>query len=180
MAKQSKTDNLSGKGNQYVNLPLNGKLITAIDGTELGEGDFQVLKNMRYGVVSPLSISGMTKINSAVINATYLKPRGGYHFRKYLPNESHLLVQSWNTGLTAGLVYDNTTAIPTAGDFTAAPLWTDTASSNVGYFSEAPDGCVIYCNGKDSCVWGGNEYRTGGFIIGDLEETIKYDYKYPD
>ena len=166
----------SDKTGKYLNLPLNGKLITSIDGTELGEGDFQVLKNMRYGTISPSSISGMTKINSAVINATYLKPRNGFHFRKYLPAESHLLVQSWNTGLTAGLVYENTAVIPAAGDFTAAALWTDTASSNVGHFSDAPDGCIIYCNGKDSCVWGGNEYRVGAFLVGDLEETVKYDY----
>ena len=150
---------------KYADIPLSGRLRMAIDGTELEEGDFQVLKNMRYGEITPKSVTGMTKINSSVINATYLKPRAGFHFRKAQPAESHVLVQSWNTGLTAGLVYENTTAIPSAGNFTATAVWTDTASASTGQFSNAPDGSMTYCNGKDSCIWGGNEYRCAGFIL---------------
>src|SRR5512139_2479830 len=93
---------------QPYNLPLNGRLRTAPDGCQLGEGDFKTLKNMRYGELSPKSISGMTKIDTNVINATYLKPRAGFHYRKSQPSESHLLVQAWNTGVTAALVYENT------------------------------------------------------------------------
>ncbi len=33
---------------QNVDIPLSGKLRTAVDGTQLSEGDFQILKNMRY------------------------------------------------------------------------------------------------------------------------------------
>ena len=51
---------------QYVNLPLSGKLITSIDGTQLGEGDFQILKNMRYGERGPKTVTGMTKINTSI------------------------------------------------------------------------------------------------------------------
>lgn len=51
---------------QYVNLPLSGKLITSIDGTQLGEGDFQTLKNMRYGERGPKTVIGMTKINTSI------------------------------------------------------------------------------------------------------------------
>ncbi len=159
-----------------VNLPLSGKLVTSRDGTMLAEGDFQLLRNMRYGEISPKSIGGMSKINTSAINATYLKPRAGFHFRKSQPSESHALVQSWNTGLTASRVYENTTAIPSQGDFTATALWTDTTSANVGKFSDAPDGCMVYANGVDCVVWGGNEYRCGGFLVGDLIETVKYDY----
>lgn len=166
----------SDKPYEWAEIPLTGKCRPAEDGTRLGEGDFQILRNMRYGVVCPKSIGGMTKINTSVINATYLKPRSGFHFKKDQPSESHQLVQSFNTGLTASKVYENTTAIPNQGNFTATEIWSDSAGADIGYFSKAPDGCVAYANGKEACVWGGNEYRCSGFVVGDLEETIKYDY----
>jgi hypothetical protein len=69
-----------------VVIPLNGKLITSQDPLVLDEGDFQDLTNMRYGETTPVSISGMTKYNSvAVVDATYLKVRSGFHFRKDTP-----------------------------------------------------------------------------------------------
>ncbi len=161
---------------QYANIPLNGRLRTAIDGSELGAGDFQILKNMRYGEVTPKSVGGMTKITSSVIDATYLKPRAGHHFRKTKPAESHVLVQSWNAGMTASQVHDNTTAIPNVDDFTAANIWSDTAGAATGRFSDAPDGCVAYTNGIDSCIWGGAEYRVSGFFVGDPDGSPLYDY----
>lgn len=60
---------------QFLSIPLDGKLITEVDGTQIiemdgervNEGNFQVLKNMRYGELSPKSIAGMTKINSTSV-----------------------------------------------------------------------------------------------------------------
>jgi len=49
---------------KYIQIPLTGRWRPAVDGTELGEGDFQVLTNMRYEEVTPKSVSGMTKINA--------------------------------------------------------------------------------------------------------------------
>ncbi len=164
-----------------ANVPLSGKLRTAIDGTMLGEGDFQVLKNMRYGEFAPKSVSGMTKINTLPINEStapgpYQKIRAGHHFRKSQPSETHIICQAWNSGLTASKVYENTTEIPNQGNFTATGLWSDTSGSGIGKFSDAPDGCVAYANGKESCIWGGNEYRCAGLIVGDLDGTLLYDY----
>ena len=67
-------------------IPLHGKLVTSQDPLMLDEGDFQELINMRYGELTPVSILGMTKYNSeAIIDATYLKARSGFHFRKDTP-----------------------------------------------------------------------------------------------
>ncbi len=159
-----------------VNIPLSGKLVTSRDGTMLGKGDFQVLKNMRYGEFAPKSVSGMTKINTSVVDATYLKIRSGHHFRKSQPAESHLLVQSWNTGLTDSEINENTTAIPNQGNFSTDPLYSEASGVGIGRFSDAPDGCVAYCNGTDSLIWGGNEYRCAGLIVGDLNGSLLYDY----
>lgn len=51
---------------KFAVIPLSGRLRTAIDGTQLGEGDMQVMSNLRYGRKSPKSVAGMTKINSNI------------------------------------------------------------------------------------------------------------------
>mgnify|MGYP001610228000 CR=1 FL=1 len=132
-----------------------GKLKTAIDGTTLQQGDFQVLKNMRYGETYPRSISGMTKINTTVTPEINIK--NGLHFHK--TNESHVLV--WANGN----VYKNDTAIPSAGDFTVTPLYTDGTGFSTGRFALAPDDAMIYCNGVESRIWGGDEFRCATFYI---------------
>lgn len=265
---------------KHLNIPLNGKLRTSIDGTQLGPGDFQVLKNMRYGELSPKSITGMTQINTSLIN-TYTVPfAGAFHFRKSNPVESHILAQqtgaygilehitgackyimspmmavhgsaagagevsikcgaacAWTAATNAGIwdwvsltpasgtgngtvtytflannaegavtragyitvgsevfwivqtatsaqtlegVFENTTDIPNAGDFTSSLVWTDTHDYGIptgkGRFSDAPDGCVAYANGKSACIWGGVETRCSGFVIGDLDGDVQADY----
>jgi hypothetical protein len=90
--------------------------------------------------------------------------------------ESHILVQAWNTGLTASKVYQNTTAVNTQGSFSSTALWSDTTGAGIGRFSNAPDGCMTYCNGLDACVWGGDEYRCSGFLLGDPTGTIQNDF----
>ena len=97
-------------------IPLNGKLVTVDDSLLIGN-NFSTLQNMRYTQTHPQGIGGMTKINTTALT-TYLKPRSGFHYKKDSPvAESHVLVQSYNTGLTASQVLENTTAIPSAGDF---------------------------------------------------------------
>ena len=90
--------------------------------------------------------------------------------------ESHVLVQAWNNGLTASKVYQNTTAIGSQGSFSSTALWSDTTGCGIGRFSNAPDSCMAYCNGLDSCVWGGDEYRCAGFLLGDPTGTIQNDF----
>lgn len=56
---------------KYLPIPLTGKWIPAKDPTELGEGDFAVLSNMRYGQgASPYSVAGMTKINTSALSSS--------------------------------------------------------------------------------------------------------------
>lgn len=148
---------------QHKNIPLTGKFSTH-DPLSIGT-NFQTLTNMRYTDTHPKSVQGMTKINSSIMNATYFKTRNAFHFEKSQPNESHVLTQSYNTGLTASQVLENTTAIPSAGNFSATALFTDTTGAGRGYFSNAPDGQIAYANGVDTCIWGGTEQRCGAFIL---------------
>jgi hypothetical protein len=154
-------------------IPLNGKLITAEDPLSIGK-NFRSLINMRYGDSNPESIAGMTKINTSILDSTYFKARNAFHFNK--PSETHILAQAYNTGLTASKVYENKAAPPAAGDFETTALWTDTAGAGVGRFSEAPNGCVAYCNGVDTCLWAGDEDDAAAFINFDPNGSFLYDY----
>lgn len=153
---------------QAHSIPLKGRLITSVDATELGQGDFQSLSNMRYTQTGIVSIKGMSKINSTPVT----KPEIGaaYHFIKEPTSETHVLVQG-RSGTTSA-IYDNTTAIPSTGNFGSA-LFTETASSDTGRFSPAPDGAIAYGNGNDLVVWGGNESRCAGFVVANTDDTTQ-------
>ena len=166
---------MADKERNPVPIPITGRWRTSVDGTQLFEGDFQVLSNMRYTNAGIRSVSGMTKINPSTA-LTYPLIRAAYHFVKDEPLESHLLVQSWNTGETASKIYRNDTTIPSQGDFNATALYTESSGAGIGTFSNAPDGCVAYCNGKESLIWGGNEYRCGAFYNFNPDNSFIYNY----
>ena len=155
-------------------IPLSGKLITSRDPSTIAS-NFKVLQNMKYTDSNPQGIGGMTKINTTALSA-YPKIRSGFHFSKDQPTESHVLVQAFNSGLTASVIYDNTTAIPGQGDFAATALLAEPSGSVNGIFSLAPGGNIAYCNKKGAYMWGGNELRVGAFINYDPGDTFRYDY----
>jgi len=158
MAKKIVTDQTAIR-----EIPLNGKLITALDPAIVGT-NFQTLKNLRYTEANVKAVDGMTKINSSVMDATYLKTRNGFHFVKEQPAESHVMVQAENAGETASAVLQNETAIPGTGNFTATDVHTDDSSAGLGRFSNAPRGSMAYCNGEESMVWSGDEGEIASFI----------------
>jgi hypothetical protein len=147
---------------KHLEIPLTGKLMLS-DPATIGT-NFQTLTNMRYTDSNIQSIAGNAKINTSALE-TYLKVRNAHQFTKSLHTENHVLAQAYNTGLTASQIIENTTAIPSAGAFSATSLWTDSAGAGRGYFSPAPNGQVVYANGVDTCIWGGNEMASGAFIV---------------
>ena len=167
---------------KHLNIPLNGRLVTAVDGTQLGEGDFQILKNMRYGDRSPKSIGGMTKINvAAPLNKNFRK---GFHFLKNQPyelaqygfyQESHVIVQAFAADLIHSVLYQQVSNIPYGGDFETA-LYDEGLNANTGMFSNAPDGCMAYANAHGAFIWGGNEYRCAGFVLADDSGNPLFDF----
>lgn len=75
-----------------------------------------------------------------------------YHFKKDSPTkESHVIVQ------TSDMIYQNTTAIPDTGDFTPTALHENATSYNLGRFSDAPQGYLLYANGVEAEIYGGDE-----------------------
>ncbi len=81
------------------------------------------------------------------------------------------------TGLATAVSNGSTTITATSGALTATAtltvsqgssplntLWTDSAGAIGGRFCNAPDGQVVYANGVDTCIWGGNEMQVGAVI----------------
>lgn len=154
---------MADKKYQHKDVPFSGKCIKAVDPALIGDSDFQELINLRYVNGSVRSVQGMTKVNSSVVNATNYVPTSGFHFNKS-NGESHVLMQCANAGGTTSKVYDNTTTIPSTGNFTATELHTDSSGYGLGRFSDSPDDCIYYCNGADTKIYSGAETRVPAFI----------------
>jgi hypothetical protein len=156
-------------------IPLSGKLITAEDPLVISS-NFRTLTNMRYGEGAPKSIAGMTKINSSAMDATYKTVKSAFQFRKIQPAETtkaetHVLAQAYNDAFTASHVLQNIAAPPATGDFVATDVWTDSSGAGIGRFSGAPNGMMAYCNGVDTCVWGGDGIPCTAFLTSSAAVT---------
>lgn len=155
-------------------IPLNGRLRTADDPATIGPSDFAQLTNLRYAGNNPKGVGGMTKINTSALSNPQIK--NGIHFTRTFPStESHVLVAARDGSGLNQKVYRNDTAIPSAGAFTSAALFTDASGYGIGRFSLAPDG-VAYANGKDTALWLGDEANASGFIDYDPNGTYRYDW----
>ena len=163
--------------------PFIGRWQPAEDPRLIDDYGFQDIQNLRKDGKRLKGVSGHSKINTTSLSTTYVYAANAFHFRKDNPAESHVLVLSVSTGVDAeGKVWDNTTAIPTAGDFVGTEIHTDATGAGLGRFSMAPQGNMLYCNGKESKIWGGDEQLPTAFIISDttVENTVNNPKDYTD
>lgn len=99
---------------------LDGRLITAEDPLTIGH-NYRELANVRYGDLHPVSVAGISKINSTTA-LMWPKVRNAFHFNKIQPaetttTESHVLVHAYDAAMSETMVIQNDTAIPGTGDF---------------------------------------------------------------
>jgi hypothetical protein len=158
---------------KQFDFPLNGRLITKLDGALLPESHFQVLQNERYNDGGIEGVGGMTAVGVASLPANI---SNGFHFRKDFPiTESHVFFQVDVSGLPSGIFKsDNTVDVP--GVDTYSVFKTLTAGGNKAYFSEAPDESMMICDGYTNYVYSGAEYRCSKFINFNPDESFSYDY----
>lgn len=156
---------------EIKDIPLTGKLITSVNSAVIGE-NFKTLKNLRYANTNPESVGGHSKINTTALSS-FPKVRSGIHFRK--EDETHTIVQAYNSGETASSVLQNTTAIPDQGDYEATALHSD-SGTGLGRFSEAPTGEIAYCNSEETLLWAGDELRCSGFFNYGPDGDFSYDF----
>jgi hypothetical protein len=155
---------------------FDGAWLPDLDAAEIGPNNFATLQNMRYSEFHPEAVQGYSKVNTTALT-TYTKIRNGIQLKSDRTKESYVLVQAYNSGLTASQVFQNQTSIPSQGDFEASALHTDATGAGLGRFSTAPQGAITYSNGKEAYIWAGEETRLGGaFFVQDTSNTNPIDY----
>ena len=142
-----------------------GRWQPAADPVLIDDLGLQDIQNMRRSGKHYKGIAGHTVINSTTISAAPVI-LNGFHFRKDQPQESHVIVAAADsTSPTASYLYRNTTAVPSAGNFSGTILHTDAAAGiGKGRFSNAPAGNMVYANGAETLIWGGSESLPTSFI----------------
>ncbi len=139
-----------------------GQWMPNIDASLIGAENYKTLRNLRYTDGGLEGVLGYSEINSTALPNGYINVKNGYQLKKDEPAETHVIVQSYSG--SSSRVYENPTAIPDQGNFTATELHEDASGAGLGRFSSGPQGTVFYCNGVESMVYGGDESRVGAFI----------------
>jgi hypothetical protein len=150
---------------------FNGRWQPAENPLHIVENGYRDIQNLRKDGDRLRGVSGHSKITSAKPNATYYLPRAGYHYRKDQPQESHILLQAWDSTETDARLYRATSTIPDAATFAISALNTDDTDGGIGRFSPAPQGQLLYTNGQETLIWGGTEFRSLATFLSDAETT---------
>ena len=157
--------------------PMTGAWLPGPDPLVIGAENYTVLQNLRYRERELQSVRGYTVITPNP-QVTYPRGRSGIQFHKLinaLPL-SILLVQAYNSALTTSAVFVHTPAPPALGDLSVSPLHIDAPGAGLGRFGLAPDQHVVYCNGKESRIWAGEESRIGAFYASTSGLSPLRDY----
>jgi hypothetical protein len=154
-----------------------GEWIPSIDPLKIGDVNFATMENLRYSDAGIEGVLGYSKINSATImDPSFFKGRAGIFLPNPYSGQSRVLVQAKNTGLSAGVILENKTAIPSTGSFETTDVYTEAANAAQGRFGPGPISHAVYMNGKETCIFGGNEARVRNFKSYDPAGTFRYDY----
>ncbi len=163
---------------EYLNIPLSGKWMPAVNPIHIGH-NFRTLTNMRYTAEHPVSIMGMTKINTTTFTNI---PINMFHYTKAAvvnsagaeirSAESHLIVQSYVTASGLFTLKQNEGTVPhsTPVDFSATTLYPSSGTkiyTMPSSFSTCPNDGMVFCYGEEDCIWDGDESRVPAFIKTD-------------
>ncbi len=147
-----------------------GTWLPSVDPLAIGPKNFSAMQNLKYGEQCLEGVPGYSKINTTAL-AAYPKIRSGIQLTAPFATKSRVLVQAWNSGLTASQVLQNKTAIPSQGDFETTALHTDAAGAGLGRFARWPGNQIAYCNGKETKIYGGDEIPCAAFITSTAPVT---------
>ena len=140
-----------------------GSWMPSADPLVIGPENFSAMQNLMFGERCLEGVPGYTKINTTALS-TYLKIRNGIQLNAPFTTKSRMLVQAYNSALTASQILQNKTAIPIHGDFEAAAIHTDAAGAGLGRFAKWPGNQIAYCNGVESKIYGGDEIPCAAFL----------------
>lgn len=152
--------------------PFIGKWNCAENPMLLDDYGLQDIQNLRKDGKRFKGVSGHTVINTTSTSTTpYVL--NGFHFRKDQPQESHIFIYAADTSPpTNATIWKNTTAVPSAGNFSSTAFYVNTDTTNIGRFSYAPAGNMIYANGNVTYIWSGNEMEATSVVTS--AQTVTY------
>jgi hypothetical protein len=158
--------------------PFIGKWNCAENPALLDEYGLQDIQNLRKDGKHFKGVSGHTVVNTSSTSTTpYIL--NGFHFRKDQPQESHIFIYAADTSPpTNATIWSNTTAVPSAGDFSTTAFYVNTDTTNIGRFSYAPAGNMIYANGNVTYIWSGNEMEATSVVTS--AQTVTYTLDNPN
>lgn len=151
--------------------PFIGRWQPSEDPVLIEDYGFQDIQNLRKDGKRLKGVSGHTKINTSVWDASYVYPENGFHFVKAQPSESHVIISARDASGANPTLYQNTTAIPDQGAFSGTVLYTADTSASLGRMSLAPKGNMVYTNGEKTLIWGGDEIPVTSFIVSDTSPS---------
>lgn len=164
---------IQNENTDYLNIPLNGKWLPSVNSVHIGH-NFRTMTNMRYTKEHPVSVMGMSRINTTSFG-TY--PINMFHYAKAavvnslgstIRNaESHLIIQGYSPSSGNFVLKQNTTAIPNQGNFSGTQLYPSVGSKiyhRAGSFSTCPNDGMVFCYGQEDAIWDGDESRVPAFL----------------
>jgi hypothetical protein len=141
--------------------PFNGAWMPDENPLHVGAGNYTTVQNLRPKANGYETVEGYSKINTTLTDT----PVNIYQFAK--KSESHVITKVNDSG--AYYLYDNTTAVPGAGDFEATAL--KTVASGYGSFSSGPKGTMLYADSQNALIWGGDEIDIAGAFISEESDA---------
>jgi hypothetical protein len=169
---------------QFYPFPFIGKWNPTEDPMLIADYGLQDIQNLRKDGKRFKGVKGHTKINSTVLPDLFVV--NGFHFVKDAPAESHVIIYAADSNTpTTGHLFQNTTAIPNAGDFmtsAGSTLYTPTVFTDGFRFSNAPAGNMVSSNAAETLIWGGNELPETAFITSSstVNYTVTNSYDFSD
>lgn len=143
-----------------------GQWLLDVNPLIIKSGNYSDIQNMRYIDGGMVSCNGYTRINSTPL-VTYIKGRSGIQLRTPHTVKSYVISQQFNTGLTVSKLAVNKANPPGTGDFESSFLHTDLTNAYEGNFIEGPQNNIIYCNGLETLIYGGDETQIASFMLAD-------------
>lgn len=144
---------------EYFTYIFTGKWNNTDPSIVLEPYDYQDIQNLRRDGDRITGVGGHTALNLIPWSDTYKYASNGFHFQKTSPSsESHIIIRAASSSGDDYRLYQNIYAVPGTGNFSTTVLHTDATGAVDGRFSNAPRGFMAYTNGKESLLWGGDEF----------------------
>jgi len=149
---------------QRLQFDFTGEWLPDLHPLKIGNGNYSDVNNVRYTKTGIKTCNGYTIINVTPI-ATYIKGRNGFQLRTPNTQKSYIFTQQWNSALSASVLMVNKGTPPATSNFEGSALHADASGATQGFFAEAPNNDMIYCNSLETLIYGGDESAIGAFVL---------------